>query len=720
MTIFRLCRPNHEVISLFAGWAVAIYKMPPKTNKQKMIERQNRYKDNPILREEYLQKDRERKRKARLEERKKMSPIQLKRLKIQESERVKKYYKEKRKTRMAYEQPAAQLQGQEDNLNLTPKTPYKSRQAFGKAVKRAVDTLPNSPNKRKAVVVSLAEQCGLNVRHLSTQKVRSDFEDRKEMETAVLNFYQSDDVSWQAPGRKDKVVCYETDNITGERKKVEMQTRYLLMSVQEAHKLFLETNPIHTLGKSKFASMRPKHCKLFDKIPHNVCVCTYHENVRLLLEGLKDHAYLSTVFETFIGKVVCDSSSKACMTSHCNLCQGKIRTFTPSPESLVQPLKYWQWQKAEKKAEKVEILCTVQEAFNELVVQLQPFLLHTYVKRKQAATFKELQGIVNGEEILLQVDFSENASLLNQNEIQSAHWSHGQATVFTAYAWISDGINKSIVLVSDNLDHTKVSVFKYMDTILTLLKHEHKNIKIVNVFSDGAASQFKQRYLFANLQVFEEDHDIKIKWHFFATSHGKGVVDGIGGTVKRSVWRYVKTGAVNVNTPEMFAKVAAERNPNVHIEFVSNENIEKNRTTLEEYWADTLPIPNCLSLHCVYPQGKGHLFISDVSSSRNFTKVRVKDIEAESNTNDDNDDIDDINVNDWVVVTYDNMKFPGIVTQLGSQNDIEVKAMHKAGSYYKWPERDDIVFYLRQDILMKVEPPSVKGSRGQYAFSETF
>ena len=39
----------------------------------------------------------------------------------------------------------------------------------------------------------------------------------------------------------------------------------------------------------------------------------------------------------------------------------------------------------------------------------------------------------DGKTILLQVDFSENASLLMQNEIQSAHWNHSQATLFTAH-----------------------------------------------------------------------------------------------------------------------------------------------------------------------------------------------------------------------------------------------------------------------------------------------
>ena len=62
----------------------------------------------------------------------------------------------------------------------------------------------------------------------------------------------------------------------------------------------------------------------------------------------------------------------------------------------------------------------------------------------------------NGDDAALQVDFSENASLMNQNEVQSAHWCHGQATVITACVWICEHI-------TDELQHTKLNVFTFMD-----------------------------------------------------------------------------------------------------------------------------------------------------------------------------------------------------------------------------------------------------------------
>ena len=40
-----------------------------------------------------------------------------------------------------------------------------------------------------------------------------------------------------------------------------------------------------------------------------------------------------------------------------------------------------------------------------------------------------------------------------------------------------------------------------------------------------------------NLCNHESDFGMPAEWHFFATSHGKGPCDGIGGTVKRLATR---------------------------------------------------------------------------------------------------------------------------------------------------------------------------------------
>ena len=119
--------------------------------------------------------------------------------------------------------------------------------------------------------------------------------------------------------------------------------------------------------------------KLFDQIPHQVCVCSYHENVRLLLVTLKDHTALSTDFSGFINQVACDLTSKECMSGKCSKCKDEIDKFAPDNSSLIAH--YQQWQSVDNHMEKVDITGTVEECFLELKAQVRPFLLNTHVKQ---------------------------------------------------------------------------------------------------------------------------------------------------------------------------------------------------------------------------------------------------------------------------------------------------------------------------------------------------
>jgi len=49
--------------------------------------------------------------------------------------------------------------------------------------------------------------------------------------------------------------------------------------------------------------------------------------------------------------------------------------------------------------------------------------------------------------------------------------------------------------------------------------------------------QYKNSKNFINLWNHQNDFGVLAEWHFFATSHGKGPSDGIGGTTKREATR---------------------------------------------------------------------------------------------------------------------------------------------------------------------------------------
>ena len=101
-----------------------------------------------------------------------------------------------------------------------------------------------------------------------------------------------------------------------------------------------------------------------------------------------------------------------------------------------------------------------------------------------------------------------------------------------------------MVIVSD-----KYAVNVFLRAILQFLDENVRHFEKVVFFSDGPSSQFKQRFLLSSITLFNRN----IVWNFFATSHGKGPVDGIGGSTTRLVSSEVMSGKAEVTTSTEFA-----------------------------------------------------------------------------------------------------------------------------------------------------------------------
>ena len=71
----------------------------------------------------------------------------------------------------------------------------------------------------------------------------------------------------------------------------------------------------------------------------------------------------------------------------------------------------------------------------------------------------------------------------------------------------------------------------FLEHIIKQLLNE--NITALHIWSDGPSSQFKNWYIAATLSWLQNEWSIGITWHFFASLHGKGPVDEIGGAIKQ-------------------------------------------------------------------------------------------------------------------------------------------------------------------------------------------
>ena len=367
---------------------------------------------------------------------------------------------------------------------------------------------------------------------------------------AVVQYYEDDSISYQCPGIKE---CRKMQ-VNGAV--LEVPVRYMTVTLKEAHSLFLQEHEL-SISFSKFASLRPVFVLLQGNTLHNVCTCVLHENIRFILRALHSKGVpINTEFKDFIAQVTCNQESTQCMKSECPLSPGI--SLIELPDDLANQSCEWRcWGIENKRA----ILKTkeglVLDCLKDLDDSLVRFLKHTFVKRQQSKAFKDARQNVTTNALVIQVDFAENYSCKYQNEIQSAHWTNKMVSIFTAVVWYrqqqdGDIITKSFALVSDCTDHDKYSVHVALKTLLGQIFTFIPDIQNMIFFSDGAASQFKQKYTLCNITYLAEEFNVSMEWNFFESYHGKDV-DAIGGLVKKMVWAAVRSGKKVMNTSEFMS-----------------------------------------------------------------------------------------------------------------------------------------------------------------------
>ena len=243
-----------------------------------------------------------------------------------------------------------------------------------------------------------------------------------------------------------------------------------------------------------------------------------------------------------LAKIICNPPLPECYLGECEVCPGvmtlKEELITSLDENDVDQVVYKQWVSTDRTT--LEAYCASTEDFVEIFCEkLELLCSHSFIACEQASFYSRWKENMQPGEILVTVDFSENYAFILQDAAQGFHWNNSQATLhpFIAY-YIDSGdlCHLSYIIISDCLHHDTNAVYLYQKWFIAFLKSFLPiplQPKKMIYFSDGAASQYKNRKNFVNLCYHKDDFGISAEWHFSATSHGKGACDGLGGTVKR-------------------------------------------------------------------------------------------------------------------------------------------------------------------------------------------
>ena len=451
-------------------------------------------------------------------------------------------------------------------------------------------------------------------------------------EEEVKNFYLSDDISRIMPGKKDFVSVLAADG-----KREHKQKRLLLCNLKEAYNEFKGRHPDMKIGFSKFAMLRPKECILAGAAgTHSVCVCTIHQNIKLMMAGGKIESLTDGLYKHYrhcLAVMQCNPPNIDCHFGNCNQCPGT----EPLHKSLqaafdkhsIDTVEFKQWTSTDRATLETRVL-QVDEFVDCFITMMKKLVVHDFTAKMQSSFMQQKKESLKEGEFLVIADFSENFSFVVQDEVQSFHWNNSSATVhpFVCYYWEKENL-KSLcyIIISENTQHDTIAVHLFQGKLVEFLSQKcgGKKPQKIFYFSDGCAAQYKNCKNFTNLCYHFLDFGVHAEWHFFATSHGKSAGDGAGGTLKRlatkaSLQRLYKD---HILTAEQLYLFAVSEIKGMHFGFATLSEHEQEAKVLEDRLKRSRTVPGTHQLHSVVPVSTTVVEVKSFSNSASPRRERV-------------------------------------------------------------------------------------------------
>jgi hypothetical protein len=406
----------------------------------------------------------------------------------------------------------------------------------------------------------------------------------------VKQFLEEDINSKMCPGKRD----------TRTKKKTKIQKRILLDTMKNLHGRFTKTYPGIKLSYSMFCKLKPFYIVAPKMADRETCACIHHTNFQFVVDKL----YQINVLDTnSIRKVMeescCDVEKKSCMYRKCTSCVTKMTFRLPDEDAKITYKKWIQKKETrtikgkekniritEKKTEE----CTIKELVGIFIESLSIMGPHIFQIHYQYKSMKHLKENLTSNEIMIHMDFSENYVIKHAEEIQAMHFgaSKRQLSIHTVVVYKEDlptssngedGVktksHQSFATVSSNLDHNAYAVWAHLEPIVSCLQTKHPNVDTVHFRSDGPSSQYKNKNNIYLLMKKLPDIWPGIKkwtWNFSVSGHGKGAMDGIGGTLKRTADGVVLRGNDIIATSD-FIQMAKDNCKSIEVFEVQSDKV---------------------------------------------------------------------------------------------------------------------------------------------------
>lgn len=266
-----------------------------------------------------------------------------------------------------------------------------------------------------------------------------------------------------------------------------------------------------------------------------------------------------------------------------------------------------------------------------LMKDLPVALKHDFLAKSQSQFLTSTKNNLDYKECVVCLDFSENYTCRVQNSVQSEYWNTTQATIHPYVIYHKkNGVvaHTNFVIISEELEHDSSAVNLFNSKLISFMKNRfgQQNIKKIHYFSDGAGSQYKNKYNFVNLLHHKKDFKIDAEWNFFASAHGKGACDGIGGVVKRNAYRssLQNRHQEKITGAKSLFEWAKTYFKSIHFDFCTKLEHEIHCKKLKNRYSKAKTIQNTRQFHRFVPNEKQEMECKYFSADNKSVVVLVK------------------------------------------------------------------------------------------------
>ena len=146
----------------------------------------------------------------------------------------------------------------------------------------------------------------------------------------------------------------------------------------------------------------------------------------------------------------CNSASEECMSLKCHECESNQadEIIPHATDKKKDKVVFHEWKKVDDRAQKVAETIDKKETMSRFNNYVKTLKRSIFVKRIQNTKFNSLQANLKCNEVLIQVDYSENYGNKDQLQIQSAYFGRQNFSIFAVCCYLEiDG-----VLVNGNIE----------------------------------------------------------------------------------------------------------------------------------------------------------------------------------------------------------------------------------------------------------------------------